>query len=323
LTCNISAEKSIKSEQDSKFLEPLHKIVKEESADKIFYINKYLTKEEFQKVKSKEMEEMQKDIKANFPKQKFSYSSLKYFNMAFDCDKEKQEKLTRYAESFFKEIYPIYFDYEPAFPFRIIYFKTRPEFVKETGLNVYGFYIPVSKDKYPRITDKTLYTYCDSGTGTLWHEMIHSFTDTNVETYPPQWFSEGFAAFYEEAGLRGTKVSEGYINWRMPEFVKAIESKKNYIPLDKFLSADEMERVYGYAAARFLFCYLWLHDKMVPFVKIYLYEILPKYTGTERSKKTIEALEKLMGKTIQEIDEDYRATALKFPKKQKLKKYKD
>ncbi|HNI94891.1 MAG TPA: hypothetical protein PL169_02420, partial [Leptospiraceae bacterium] len=72
-----------------------------------------------------------------------------------------------------------------------------------------------------------------------------------------------------------------------------------------------------------LFCYLWIHDQMIPFVKAYIYELLPKYKGSELTGKSIETMERLLGKNISEIEKDMSGLALKLKKNEKLVKLKE
>jgi len=71
--------------------------------------------------------------------------------------------------------------------------------------------------------------------------------------------------------------------------------------------------------ARFLFVYLWTENKIIPFVKSYIYDLSPNYQGKELGQKAIEKLEELLGKPIDQIEEDYIKLALKSKTYEKLK----
>ncbi len=231
------------------------------------------------------------------------------FNIAHQCSPQKIHQLNDYMNKFYTQIYPQYFKKKPTDPWNIIYFNNKPQYTQKTGSTAYGYYNPESK---------TLYTYCYSGHGTLWHEMIHAFVDTNTNKRIHQWFNEGLASFYEMAFLINNKVSDGYTNWRMPGLQEAIREKR-FVPLKKFMMDWTMQKDFGYASVRFLFCYLWIKNKIIPFVQTYLYDLLPKYNRKYLGIKTIQLLESLIGKNIDEINEEYIHLAKTLKRDQKLK----
>ncbi|MDX1960837.1 MAG: hypothetical protein SFU98_19850 [Leptospiraceae bacterium] len=287
---------------------------------KLFYLQNELDSQEFEQIKKKEIIEFSKDVNSGFQNQKFEFTYTGYFNIAHTCDTTKKDKLIRNLEIFFRDTYPLYFQWEPNFPIRLVLFPDRKTLKKETGMDVYGFYIPNSRESYPNITTKTIYTYCISGSGTQWHEVMHAFLDWNAKEYPPSWFSEGIASFYEEASIIDGKMVDGYVNWRNPTLIAEIKSKKNYSTLTEIIKGKDTSRESFYAQARFLFCYLWMKGKIVPFVRTYLYDIHPKFDYKERGLKTILLLEELLGKSIDEIEIDFQKEALiAGPKMKKLK----
>ena len=214
-----------------------------------------------------------------------------------------------YLNAFYGQVYPRYFPHAPARPIAIVFFETRELFRKKTGMDCYGFYQP---------SEKTLYTYDRSGHGTLWHELIHAFVDANVRGPVQEWFSEGFASFYEMAFLHNGKVVEGYTNWRMPRLKKSLEDG-SFVPLKKFMLETAMGPGPGYAEARFLFCHLWMRNRMTPFVKTYLFELGPRYRGRELGTKAVSAMESLLGADIAAIEKEYRWLARKYGRNEKLK----
>lgn len=282
---------------------------------KIFYLNKIISTEEYEKNKKEELKIYKDDLKSLY-KLEFNTHYTKHYNIAHRCNSNQVSKMDSYLKVFFDDIYSRYFIYEPRFTLRIIFFKTKAEFIKVMGYNTYGVYFPES-DEFYTATERTLYTYCGSGDGTLWHEMVHSFVDLNTDYDVQQWFNEGFASFYEMGSIQKGKFIEGYTNWRHPELQRIIREKK-LTPLKKFLLSEDMREDYGYAAARFLFCYLWMENKMIPFVQSYVYELSPNYSGKELGQKTIQKLEELTGKSIDQIESEYITLALKHKKYEKL-----
>lgn len=254
-----------------------------------------------------ELEKKRKFLEKKFDLN-FKITSKGPFIIAHRCSASQVRQMKVYTSAFYQQIYPRYFKGKLNGAITIVYFESKPVYVRKGGVSAYGHY---------SFADKALYTYAGSGYGTLWHELVHAFLHANNDTRLPQWFSEGFASFYEMGALRDGKIIEGYSNWRMPSLKKAIQ-KGTFIPLNRFLRMRTMEYHVGYAEARFLFCYLWMHRKMVPFVKSFLYEICPRFSGAEQGKQAVKLIEELLGKDITSINREFRALALRVKKNRKL-----
>lgn len=282
------------------------------------YHGRSLSSADFAAEKKKELKQFKSDLESVYPVT-FKYRHTKYFNIAYRCSDKDADRIERNLKIFFRDVYPMYYIYEPKFTMRIVYFKSKKEFIKHTDYDSYGFYLGVKDSE--NSTNRTLYTYWNSGPGTLWHEMIHAFTDANTDYKVNPWFNEGMASFYEHGSTVGESFTEGYANWRLPALHETIRSGK--LPtLRTFFQKGLVDREYGYPYMRFLFCYLWINDQMIPFVKTYIYELLPAYKGKELSEKSIETMEKLLGKNISEIEKDMSELALKLKKNEKLVKLK-
>jgi hypothetical protein len=238
----------------------------------------------------------------------FQVEAGRHFQFAHRGSPTRRAELRRYQDRFFQEICPRYFRYEPREPWRIVYFASAAEYTRATGMRTYGHYSPA---------ERTLYSYTGSGHGTLWHEMIHAFLDDQSVGFVPQWFEEGFAAFYEMAFLRGDRVSEGCANWRLPALQQAIRAGR-VTPLREALLMEDFTPGFHYAEARFFFCWLWTRGILQRFVQIFVYELLPHHDGPELGRAAIQTLEELSALTIDEIDREYRALALRTRKNQKL-----
>jgi hypothetical protein len=59
-----------------------------------------------------------------------------------------------------------------------------------------------------------------TGSGTLVHEIVHPFMESNFERCP-SWFNEGLASLYEHCGEHRGRI-HGYTNWRLKGLKKAI-----------------------------------------------------------------------------------------------------
>lgn len=273
----------------------------------IHYMQGPIDKKRYRTLKKQELQAFRSSLAHEF-QVPFRYDHSKYFNLAYRCTPARLRHLKYFLVQFFQQVYPRYFRYQPVYPFRVVFFANSSEFRRHTGSRAYGFY---------RSSNKTFYTYAYSGHGTVWHEMIHAFVDATISQEPQQWFNEGLASFYEMAFLVNGKVVEGYANWRMPHLKQAIASG-TMVHLKDFMLDHWMQQAYGYAAARFMFCYLWVHGKMKPFVHAYLYRLCPRYQGRELGKQAIATMEKLLGKDIETINSEYLAMARATRTDQKL-----
>jgi len=111
-----------------------------------------------------------------------------------------------------------------------------------------------------------------TGGGTLVHEMVHAFMESNFPQYPA-WFNEGLASLYEQSGQRNDHIV-GYTNWRLAGLQKAIRDKK--VPSFKYLTFTNTRQFYhqdngtNYAQARYLCYYLQQKGKLRAFYKAFL-----------------------------------------------------
>jgi hypothetical protein len=290
--------------------QPERRLLKDMPGDtggKIYYAGSFLDRMQYDEKKKAECAALHEKLQEVYFMD-FKVRSTKYFNIAYRCPEKKIKELEEYCVKFYEQVYARYFIYEPPGAFQIVYFENREKFENMTGSNAYGFYLYKAK---------ALITYADSGHGTLWHEMIHAFADVNQNAKPQQWFSEGFASFYEMAFLIDGKVVEGYANWRLPQLQDAVKNK-SYIPLKTFLSEMIMNEDFGYAEARYFFCYLWINNAMEPFVKAYMYELSGAKKPDALAKASIETIESIMGKNINDIEKEYLSFVRSLKKNQKL-----
>jgi hypothetical protein len=155
----------------------------------------------------------------------------------------------------------------------------------------YGYYKP---------SEKTMLMNINTGTGTLVHEMTHALVRYDFPDIP-SWFNEGLGSLYERCSLND-KIILGYVNWRLPALQDAINDK-SYTSLDKLTKTD-YDEFYGdrsdvnYAQARYLCMYLQEQGLLRDFYK--------KFRDTYKDDNTGKSqLEKVTGKTISSLDEDY------------------
>lgn len=305
---SLIAQNTLIQEKKEKIIENRFQFPQKDSINFIFYLSHYQSKTELNKQKEAELlnfkETLKTDLKLDFKMKSYN----KYFNIAYRCTDAQAQALEYVSSIFFRDTYAKYFLYEPQNPFQIVYFATKAEFQTHTKSSAYGFYRP---------SEKTLYTYTGSGEGTLWHELMHAFMYANINHNTQQWFTEGFASFYEMAAIQNNKFVEGYTNWRLPLLQQMLKKKDNLL-LKDFLTEKEMSEDNAYAKARFLFCYLWAYNKIIPFSKSYLYELSAKYKGKELAQKSIEKMEELVGKKFSEIETEYNKMAFEYVPYQKM-----
>ena len=117
---------------------------------------------------------------------------------------------------------------------------------------------PTTPFGYYSSKHRALVMNISTGGGTLVHEIVHPFIESNFEDCP-SWFNEGLASLYEHCGERRGKIY-GNTNWRLKGLHKAIRDEK----LGPFadLCSTTTREFYGdkngtnYAQARYLCYYL-------------------------------------------------------------------
>ena len=124
----------------------------------------------------------------------------------------------------------------------------------------YGYYSPA---------DKALIMNISTGGGTLVHEIVHPFMESNFPACPP-WFNEGLGSLYEQSGEVKGHI-HGYTNWRLPGLQQAIMAGR--VPSFKKLTAMSSDDFYhqdegtNYGQARYLCYYLQERGLLVKFYK--------------------------------------------------------
>ena len=114
----------------------------------------------------------------------------------------------------------------------------------------FGYYSP---------DDQALVMNISTGGGTLVHEIVHPFVESNFDRCP-SWFNEGLASLYEQSSEREGEIV-GLTNWRLRGLQLAI--KDDLLgSFDRLMSTNDREFYNGdatnYAQARYL-CY-WLQE---------------------------------------------------------------
>lgn len=151
---------------------------------------------------------------------------------------------------------------------------------------------------YSSSSQKALIMNIATGSGTLVHEMVHPFMESNFPACPA-WFNEGLASLYEQCRGEGDRL-KGLTNWRLPGLQQAIQ--KNLLPSFKTLLHTSTTEFYdedpgtNYAQARYL-CY-YLQEKGL-LIKFY-HQFKQNATSDPSGYKTLKRILKVQNlKTFQ------------------------
>jgi len=156
-----------------------------------------------------------------------------------------------------------------------------------------------------------------TGGGTLVHEMVHTFTETDFPDMPA-WFNEGLASLYEQCRFEPGRLV-GLTNWRLPalqERLRADAGAGRATGLLARVVATSTDEFYGassglnYAAARYL-CYdLQQRGLLVRYYKEFRRDCRKDPTG----RKT---LERILGTTLDRYEPGWRSRtlSLRFPER--------
>lgn len=149
-----------------------------------------------------------------------------------------------------------YFKKDPRHIVNIWLFKNKRSYQKHCKSIVgydphtpYGFY---SSEK------RAIVMNISTGGGTLVHEIVHPFIESNFETCPA-WFNEGLASLYEQCRDKDGQIW-GSTNWRLRGLQLAIKSDS--LPTFQELCDTTTREFYdgekgdNYAQARYLCYYL-------------------------------------------------------------------
>lgn len=129
------------------------------------------------------------------------------------------------------------------------YEKHNWQLFRERPTTPFGYYSP---------THNVLVMNIATGGGTLVHEIVHPFMESNFEACPA-WFNEGLASLYEQASEKRGQIW-GLTNWRLRGLQQAITDGR--VPPFKTLCGTTTDEFYGqdpgtnYSQARYLCYYL-------------------------------------------------------------------
>jgi hypothetical protein len=192
--------------------------------------------------------------------------------------RRRSKNTVRWAVNHLKKLY---FDKNPEAIIDVWLFKNKKSYEKNVWAiwkdkpgTPFGYYTP---------THRALIMNISTGGGTLVHEIVHPFIESNFPDCP-DWFNEGLASLYEQCGERNGKIA-GFTNWRLAGLQEAIKGKK--LPRFKTLLSTSRTEFYdedlgtNYSQARYLCYYLQENDLLIKFYKRFKKTVKKDPTGMD------------------------------------------
>ena len=206
---------------------------------------------------------------------------------------ESEEVVRRRAEQTVKwtvdRLKQDYFEVDPNHILTIWLFKNRDSyrshaqaFFGEPPSTPYGYYSS---------THRALVMNIATGGGTLVHELVHPFVESNFPDCPA-WFNEALGSLYEQCGDHQGRIW-GYTNWRLAGLQQAIRA--GTVPSFEQLLSTNDNQFYredpgtNYAQARYLVYYLQEKGLLVRFYREF-------HTNRAADPTGIRSLKRILGK---------------------------
>ena len=159
------------------------------------------------------------------------------------------------------------------------YQKHNVELFGQAPTTPYGFYSP---------SHRALVMDISTGGGTLVHEIVHPFMETNFGRCP-SWFNEGLASLYEQSASRDGHIV-GLTNWRLRGLQGTISAKR--LPSFETLCGTTTREFYkdagtNYAQARYLCYYLQERGLLIDYYHAFRKNSLTDPGGYETLKQIL------------------------------------
>jgi hypothetical protein len=205
---------------------------------------------------------------------------------------EEPERVERRARDTVKwtvdRLKEAYFSDDPNHILTIWLFRDRDSY--QTHARTFLHDTPTTPYGYYSSSNRALVMNIATGGGTLVHEIVHPFVESNFPDCP-SWFNEGLGSLYEQCGDEGGQI-HGYTNWRLPGLQEAIRGGR-VPPFETLLAMDSNAFYNGdsgthYAQARYL-CY-YLQDKGL--LRTFYREFRAKWASDPTG---VNALKKVLG----------------------------
>ena len=180
-----------------------------------------------------------------------------------------------------------YFAKDPEKILDIWLFKDEASYRKHTR-SIFGAR-PTTPFGYYSKRDGALVMNIATGGGTLVHEIVHPFVESNFPGCPA-WFNEGLGSLYEQCGERGGRI-RGRTNWRLRGQQEAIRAAR--VPSFKTLTGTSTVEFYdqdpgtNYSQARYLCYYLQEKGLLARFYRTFLANRREDPTGYKTLQTTL------------------------------------
>jgi hypothetical protein len=186
-----------------------------------------------------------------------------------------------------KRLKSLYFKKDPSHIIDIWLFKNKASYRRYTR-EIFGD-DPDTPYGYSSTAHKALIMNIGTGGGTLVHEIVHPFIDSNFPECPA-WLNEGLGSLYEQSKYKRDTIL-GMTNWRLPGLQEAI--KEHGVPSFKALTSTTTYEFYqldsgtNYAQARYLCYYLQEKGLLTKFYHAFQANCKDDPTGYKTLKKTL------------------------------------
>ena len=180
-----------------------------------------------------------------------------------------------------------YFKKDPLHIIDIWLFKNKTSYEKNC-LKLFGSR-PTTPYGFYSSENKALVMNISTGGGTLVHEIVHPFIESNFPKCP-SWFNEGLASLYEQCREENGKIW-GLTNWRLRGLQIHIKDKK--VPTFQTLTSTSRYEFYredpgtNYSQARYLCYYLQQKGKLRTFYHEFVKNVGQDPTGYKTLKKVL------------------------------------
>lgn len=205
-------------------------------------------------------------LKKRLPSQEFSIVVQSPFVVVGDEPRpEVQKRAAGTIKWAVDKLKQDFFTKDPNAILDVWLFKDEASYEKHNRL-IFGEQ-PTTPYGYYSSHHKALIMNIGTGGGTLVHEIVHPFMESNFPACPP-WLNEGLGSLYEQCGEEDGHI-HGYTNWRLPGIQRAIRA--GTVPPFKTLLAMDSNTFYNedkgvnYGQARYLCYYLQQKGLLVKF----------------------------------------------------------
>lgn len=232
-------------------------------------------------------------LKKKLPNNEFTIVLQKPFVVVGDAGKRNVERTAeRTVKWAVDRVKQEYFKRDPYEILDIWLFKN-PESYNKHNVELFGSK-PSTPYGYYSSQQKSLVMDISTGGGTLVHEIVHPFMESNF-VLCPSWFNEGLASLYEQSATRRGRIV-GLTNWRLRGLQQTIKAKR--LSTFKELCETSTREFYegggmngagtNYAQARYLCYYLQQHGLLNEFYHAFVKNARDDPSGFETLRKVLD-----------------------------------